>query len=174
MVLHMQYPYVDIHTALYIYYTWFNTFEYFKMHCNVSQWLVTHLQRVQWMKWRYASWEMIYFTAFSFGCTATFFQTWIRATCLTKLSKQTTRQPSISVTIKDYRQIIIIVATKYSEKWLYLYAYCLRSIFYCCSLITHFRKTNSMAKVTTRASAIVTKIITSLAVKGTLATPQLL
>ena len=38
--------------------------------------------------------------------------------------------------------------------------------------LTHFRKTNSMAKVTTRASAVVTKIITSLAVKGTLATPQ--
>ena len=118
--------------------------------------------------------DMTYFIAFSFSYTATFFQTWIRATCLTKLSKQTTRQPSISVTIEDYRQIIIIVATKYSEKWLYLYAYCLRSIFYCCSLITHFRKTNSMAKVTTRASAIVTKIITSLVVKGTLATPHLL
>ena len=40
--------------------------------------------------------------------------------------------------------------------------------------LTHFRKTNSMAKVTTRAGAIVTKIITSLVVKGTLATPQLL
>ena len=116
--------------------------------------------------------DMTYFIAFSFSYTATFFQTWIRATCLTKLSKQTTRQPSISVTIEDYRQII--VATKYSEKWLYLYAYWLRSIFYCCSLITHFRKTNSMAKVTTRASAIVTKIITSLVVKGTLATLQLL
>ena len=42
--------------------------------------------------------------------------------------------------------------------------------------LVHFRKPNSMAKVTTRAqcSAEVTKIITSLAVKGTLATPQLL
>ena len=40
--------------------------------------------------------------------------------------------------------------------------------------LTHFRKTNSMAKVTTRASAVVTKIITSLAGKGTSATPQLL
>ena len=40
--------------------------------------------------------------------------------------------------------------------------------------LTHFRKTNSMAIVTTRASAVVTKIITSLAVNGTLATLQLL
>ena len=116
--------------------------------------------------------DMTYFIAFSFSYTATFFQTWIRATCLTKLSKQTTRQYSISYTIEDYRQIIIIVATKDSEKWLSLYAYWLRSI--SIVTLTHFRKTNSMAKVTTRASAVVTKMITSLAVKGTLATPQLL
>ena len=81
-------------------------------------------------KWRYACWDMTYFIAFSFSYTATFFQTWIRATCLTKLSKQTTTQPSISFTIEDYRQIIIIVATQDSEKWLYLCAYWLRSIFY--------------------------------------------
>ena len=116
--------------------------------------------------------DMTYFIAFSFSYTATFFQTWIRATCLTKLSKQTTRQPSISFTIEDYRQIIIIVATKDSEKWLSLYAYWLGSI--SIVALTHFRKTNSMAKVTTRASAVVTKMITSLTVKGTLATPQLL
>ena len=116
--------------------------------------------------------DMTYFIAFSFSYTATFFQTWIRATCLTKLSKQTTRQPSISFTIEDYRQIIIIVATKDSEKWLSLYAYWLGSI--SIVTLTHFRKTNSMAKVTTRASAVVTKMITSLAVKGNLATPQLL
>ena len=116
--------------------------------------------------------DMTYFIAFSFSYTATFFQTWIRATCLTKLSKQTTRQYSISYTIEDYRQIIIIVATKDSEKWLSLYAYWLGSI--SIVTLTHFRKTNSMAKVTTRASAVVTKMITSLAVKGTLATPQLL
>ena len=123
-------------------------------------------------KWRYACWDMTYFIAFSFSYTATFFQTWIRATCLTKLSKQTTRQYSISYTIEDYRQIIIIVATKDSEKWLSLYAYWLGSI--SIVTLTHFRKTNSMAKVTTRASAVVTKMITSLAVKGNLATPQLL
>ena len=84
----MPYSYVDILTAPYIYYATLNTFECFKMHCNVSQWLVTHLQRVQWMMCRYASWEMIYFTAFSFGCTATFFQTWVRATCLTSFQSR--------------------------------------------------------------------------------------
>ena len=36
--------------------------------------------------------------------------------------------------------------------------------------LNHSRKTNSMAKMTTCASAVVTKIITSLAVKGALAT----
>ena len=37
----MPYPYVDIRTAPYIYYATLNTFECFKMHCDVSQWLVT-------------------------------------------------------------------------------------------------------------------------------------
>lgn len=41
----MSYPYVDILTAPYVYYASFNAVECFKMHCNVSQKLVTHLQR---------------------------------------------------------------------------------------------------------------------------------
>ena len=72
------------------------------------------------VKIRFLRNEMIYFTAFSFGYTATFFQTWIRATCLTSYPKQTTRQPSISFVIDDYRPII--VATNDSENWLSLYA----------------------------------------------------
>ena len=46
----MSYPYVDILTAPYVYYASFNAVECFKMHCNVSQKLVTHLQRFPWMR----------------------------------------------------------------------------------------------------------------------------
>ena len=50
MVLHMPHPYVNIRMAQYIYYVSFNTLEWFKMHCNVSQWFTTHLQRFLWMR----------------------------------------------------------------------------------------------------------------------------
>ena len=45
MVLHMPHPYVNIRITPYIYYASFNTFEWFKMLYNVSQWFVTHLRR---------------------------------------------------------------------------------------------------------------------------------
>ena len=64
-------------------------------------WVVSYFEDE---KWRYASWEMMWFTAFSFRYTATFVQTWIHATCLKSyqdLSKQTTRQLSISFVITD-------------------------------------------------------------------------
>ena len=132
----MPYPYVDIRTAPYIYYATLNTFECFKMHCNVSQWLVTHLQRVQWMKGRYTSWEMTYFTAFSFGCTETFFQTWIRATCLTSFQSRPrgSRAFRVSSTIIDRQERLLSTNHRRDGRfrnWLSLYADCLRSIFYC-------------------------------------------
>ena len=73
--------------------------------------------QISWF-WRWEvkipPWEMMYFTAFSFGYTATFFQTWIRATCLTshevaehfvchgELSKKQPRD-------KRFRKLVIFV-----------------------------------------------------------------
>ena len=107
-----------------------------KMHCNVSQWLVTHLQRVQWMKWRYASWEMIYFTAFYSVARQHFFK--LKYAQLFSQAFKADHEAAehfvchrrLSIDKSDcYR--LIIVETDDSENWLSLYADCLRSIFYC-------------------------------------------
>ena len=130
------------------------------MHCNVSQWLVTHLQRVQWMKWRYASWEMIYFTAFSFGCTATFFQTYIRATFLTSFQSRPrgSRAFRLSSTIIDRQERLLSTNHRRDGRFRKLVIFvCWLAPKYILLLLTYFRKTISMAIVTTGACAVVTK-----------------
>ena len=74
---------------------------------------------------RYASWEMMYFIAFSFGYTS--YQSRPRGSRAFRLSSRTI--------VED------------SKKWLSSYADWLRSILYC-YLLTYFRITNSLPIVT--------------------------
>ena len=126
------------------------------------------MQRVLWMKWRYASWEMIYFTAFSFGCTATFFQTSIRATCLTSFQSRprSSRAFRLSSTIIDRQEPLLSTNHRRDGRFRKLIIFvCSLAPKYILLLLTHFRKTNSMAIVTTGACAVVAKTISDWPIK---------
>ena len=79
-----------------------------------------------------------------------------------KLSKQTTRQLSISFVIHDYQLIIIAMNDSKnnfwnrSSQWLLVIFVCWLAPNYK-SIVTYFWKTNSIAMVTTGACAVVTK-----------------
>ena len=85
-------------------------------------------------KWRYASWEMLYFIAFSFGYTR--YQNRPRGSRAFRLSSRTIDE--------RFRKIFIFVC------WL--------TPKYTPLLLTHFRKSSSMPIVTTGACAVVTRI----------------
>ena len=126
------------------------------------------MQRVLWMKWRYASWEMIYFTAFSFGCTATFFQTSIRATCLTSFQSRprSSRAFRLSSTIIDRQEPLLSTNHRRDGRFRKLVIFvCWLAPKYILLLLTYFRKTISMAIVTTGACAVVRKTISDWPIK---------